>query len=256
MQSKGKSTFRQRQRAKKKSEDGLIRLNRYIAKAGICSRREADKFIEAGVVKVNGKVVTQMGYKLQLSDEVKFNDTKIKSETLRYLLLNKPKNYSGRMDDISKKRTVRELINGACKETITPIGRLGKNATGLLLFTNDTELAKKLSNPQKRIKEIYHLLLDKKLKSADLKKLQDGVSIHRKQAAIDSVSYISGKDKNEVGLELSMGGIKMANIIFEQIGYKAQRIDRVFFAGLSKKDLPRKQHRFLSNEEINLLKRL
>ena len=165
MQSKGRSTFRKRQRAKKKSEDGLIRLNKYIAKAGICSRREADKFIEAGVVKVNGKVVTQMGYKLQSSDEVKFNDTKIKSETLRYLLLNKPKNYSGRMDDISKKRTVRELINGACKEIITPIGRLGKNATGLLLFTNDTELAKKLSNPQKRIKEIYHLFLDKKLKS-------------------------------------------------------------------------------------------
>ncbi len=256
MPKRGKSTFRKRQNEKKKSEDGLMRLNRYIAKAGICSRREADKFIEAGVVKVNGKVITQMGYKLQPADEVKFNDARIKSEPTRYLLLNKPKNYSGRMDDSTKKRTVRELIVGACKEIIMPIGRLGKNSTGLLLFTNDDQLTKKLSNPQKRIKEIYHLELDKKLKSIDLKKLQDGVSIHGKKAPIDSASYISGKDKNEIGLEISMGGIKMVNLIFEQIGYKVQRIDRVFYAGLSKKDLPRKRHRFLSNEEINLLKRI
>jgi len=256
MGSKGKSTFRKRQRAKKKQEDGLMRLNRYIARAGICSRREADKFIEAGVVKVNGKVITQMGYKLQPTDEVKFNDARLKSETSRYLLLNKPKNYSGRMDDVTKKRTVRELIVGACKEVITPIGRLGKNSTGLLLFTNDSDLAKKLSNPQKRIKEIYHLELDKNLKSIDLKKIQDGLIIGGKKTAVDLVSYINGKDKNEVGLEISMGGIKIVNLIFEQIGYKVQRIDRVFFGGLSKKDLPRKRYRFLTNEEVNLLKRI
>tara|TARA_B100000749_G_scaffold246484_1_gene209405 strand:+ start:103 stop:873 length:771 start_codon:yes stop_codon:yes gene_type:complete len=256
MQRREKSTFRKRQNEKKKSEDGLMRLNKYIARAGICSRREADKFIEAGVVKVNGKVITQMGYKLQLADEVKFNDARIKSETTRYLLLNKPKNYSGRIDDTTKKRTVQQLITGACKEIITPIGRLGKNSTGLLLFTNDIDLIKKLTNPQKRIKEIYHLILDENLKSIDLKKLQDGITIGGKRAAIDMVSYISGKDKNEIGLEISMGGIKMVNLIFEQIGYKVQRIDRVFFAGLSKKDLPRKRYRFLSAEEVGLLKRL
>jgi len=256
MERKEKSTFRKRQRAKKKQEDGLMRLNRYIAKAGICSRREADKFIEAGVVKVNGKVITQMGYKLQPTDEVKFNDARIKSETTRYLLLNKPKNYSGRMEDITKRRTVRELIAGACKEIITPIGRLGKNSTGLLLFTNDSDLVKKLLNPQKKIKEIYHLELDKNLKSIDLKKIQDGLIIGGEKTAVDSLSYINGKDKNEVGLEISVGGIKMVNLIFEKIGYKVFRIDRVFFGGLTKKDLPRKKYRFLTNQEVNLLKRL
>mgnify|MGYP000336057547 CR=1 FL=1 len=209
-----------------------------------------------GIAKVNGKVITQMGYKLSTVDEVKFNDAKIKSETTRYLLLNKPKNYSGRMDDSTKKRTVRELIAGACKEIIMPIGRLGKNSTGLLLFTNDDQLAKKLSNPQKRIKEIYHLGLDKNLKSIDLKKVQDGLIIGGKKTAVDLVSYINGKDKNEVGLEISMGGIKMVNLIFEKIGYKVSRIDRVFFGGLSKKDLPRKRSRFLTEQGVNLLKRL
>ena len=255
MAAKSKSTFRKRQRAKK-LDDGLIRLNRYISKAGICSRREADKFIEAGVVKVNGKVITQMGYKLNISDEVKFNDVTVKSEKPRYLLLNKPKNYSGRMDLRPNKRSIRELIHGACKEVILPIGRLGKNDTGLLLFTNDTELAKKLTNPQRRIKEIYQFSLDKKLKSDDFKKIQDGISIHGKKISFDSVSYINGKEKNEIGIEISLGGIKTINIVFEKIGYKLLRVDRVFFAGLSKKDIPRKKHRFLSTSEINILKRL
>ncbi len=255
MAAKSKSTFRKRQRAKK-LDDGLIRLNRYISKAGICSRREADKFIEAGVVKVNGKVITQMGYKLNISDEVKFNDVTVKSEKPRYLLLNKPKNYSGRMDLRPNKRSIRELIHGACKEVILPIGRLGKNDTGLLLFTNDTESAKKLTNPQRRIKEIYQLSLDKKLKSDDFKKIQDGVSIYGKQLIVNSVSYINGKEKNEIGIEISLGGIKTIKFVFEKMGYRLSRIDRVYFAGLSKKDLPRKKYRFLSTSEINILKRL
>jgi len=256
MQRRGKSTFRKRQNAKKQSADGLTRLNKYIANAGICSRREADIFIEAGVVKVNGKVITQMGFKISATDVVKFNDSKIKTETLRYLLLNKPKNYSGRMETAPNKKDVFGLIKGACKESVLPTSRLGKNATGLLLFTNDNELAKKLTNPKKRIKEIYHLFLDKNLKSADLKMIQDGVIISGKKVVPNSISYIENKEKNEIGLELSFGGIKMANQIFETLGYKVSSLDRVFFAGLSKKELPRKKYRFLSEDEVNLLKRL
>ena len=256
MGQRGKSTFRKRQNAKKSSSDGLMRLNKYIAHAGICSRREADTFIEAGVVKVNGKVITEMGYKVNTTDEVRFNNSRIKSQTPRYLLLNKPKNYSGRMENSPNKKDVFGLIKGACKESILPTCRLGKNSTGLLLFTNDNLIAKKLSNPKKRVKEIYHLQLDKKLSAPDLKKIQNGLVIDGKKVMPDKISYIENKDKNEIGIEVSIGGIKGVNQIFEQLGYNVSWIDRVFFAGLTKKDLPRKKYRFLSIDEINLLKRI
>jgi len=256
MGQRGKSTFRKRQNAKKSSSDGLMRLNKYIAHAGICSRREADTFIEAGVVKVNGKVITEMGYKVNTTDEVRFNNSRIKSQTPRYLLLNKPKNYSGRMENSPNKKDVFRLIKGACKESVLPTCRLGKNSTGLLLFTNDNLIAKKLSNPKKRVKEIYHLQLDKKLSAPDLKKIQNGLVIDGKKVMPDKISYIENKDKNEIGIEVSIGGIKGVNQTFEQLGYNVSWIDRVFFAGLTKKDLPRKKYRFLSTDEINLLKRI
>ncbi|MEE2930928.1 MAG: S4 domain-containing protein [Bacteroidota bacterium] len=256
MGQRGKSTFRKRQNAKKSSSDGLMRLNKYIAHAGICSRREADTFIEAGVVKVNGKVITEMGYKVNTTDEVRFNNSRIKSQTPRYLLLNKPKNYSGRMENSPNKKDVFGLIKGACKESVLPTCRLGKNSTGLLLFTNDNLIAKKLSNPKKRVKEIYHLQLDKKLSAPDLKKIQNGLVIDGKKVMPDKISYIENKDKNEIGIEVSIGGIKGVNQTFEQLGYNVSWIDRVFFAGLTKKDLPRKKYRFLSTDEINLLKRI
>ena len=256
MGQRGKSTFRKRQNAKKSSSDGLMRLNKYIAHAGICSRREADTFIEAGVVKVNGKVITEMGYKVNTTDEVRFNNSRIKSQTPRYLLLNKPKNYSGRMENSPNKKDVFRLIKGACKESVLPTCRLGKNSTGLLLFTNDNLIAKKLSNPKKRVKEIYHLQLDKKLSAPDLKKIQNGLVIDGKKVMPDKISYIENKDKNEIGIEVSIGGIKGVNQTFEQLGYNVSWIDRVFFAGLTKKDLPRKKYRFLNIDEINLLKRI
>ena len=219
-----------------------MRLNKYIAHAGICSRREADTFIEAGVVKVNGKVITEMGYKVSTTDEVRFNNSRIKSQTPRYLLLNKPKNYSGRMENSPKKKDVFGLITGACKESVLPTCILGKNATGLLLFTNDNLIAKKLSNPKKRVKEIYHLQLDKKLSAPDLKKIQNGLVIDGKKVMPDKISYIENKDKNEIGIEVSIGGIQGVNQTFEQLGYNVSWIDRVFFAGLTKKDLARKKY--------------
>lgn len=256
MGQRGKSSFRKRQNAQKSSSDGLMRLNKYIAHAGICSRREADTFIEAGVVKVNGKVITEMGYKISASDEVRFNNSRLKSQTLRYLLLNKPKNYSGRMENSPKKKDVFGLIKGACKESVFPTCRLGKNSTGLLLFTNDNLIAKKLSNPKKRVKEIYHLQLDKKLSAQDLKKIKKGLVIDGKKIMLDKISYIENKDKNEIGIEISIGGIKRVAHIFKQLEYNISWIDRVFFAGLTKKDLPRKKYRFLNRDEINVLKRI
>ena len=256
MRKRKQFTFRKSKKAKQSSLDGLMRLNKYIAHSGICSRREADTFIQAGVVKVNGKVITEMGYKVDASDEVRFNGSRPKRQTSRYILLNKPKNYSGRIEKSPNKKDVFDLIKGACKESVFPTCRSGKNVTGLLLFTNDNMIAKKLSNPKKRIKEIYHLQLDKKLRETDLKKIQNGLFIDAKKVVLDNVSYIENKNKNEIGIEVSTGGIKRINQIFEQLGYNVSWIDRVFLAGLTKKDLPRKKYRFLNTDEINLLKRI
>ena len=256
MQRGEKSTFRKRQNSKKRLDDGLMRLNKYIAHAGICSRREADTYIKVGVVKVNGKVITEMGFKVSATDEVRFNDRRLKSEKAVYLLLNKPKNYSGRVANLPRKKDVFQLIQGACKEKIYPVNRMRKNNTGLLLFTNDTELTKKLNNPTKQIKEIYHIALNKKLIAADLKKLQNGLVIGKKKILLDEISYIENKDKNEIGIEILQGGIKQITQLFEQLGYTVSWADRVFFAGLNKKELPRKKYRFLNEQEINLLKRV
>lgn len=238
------------------TENKKIRLNKFLANAGICSRREADKYIEAGVVTVNGIGIVKMGYKVSPSDIIKFNDQKINCDSLRYVLLNKPKNYSGRGDNSKKTPSVLTLINSACKERIFPIERLNKAETGLLLFTNDNDLAKKLTNKKKKIKSIYQITLKQKLTQSDLEKIRAGIFIHNKKCAVDSISYIQKKDKNEVGVESHQVGLKYIKEIFETLNYRITSIDRVFFGGLTKKNLPRKHYRHLNQKEIAILQRL
>ena len=251
-----KSSFRTRQNAKKSTRDGKTRLNKFISNAGICSRREADKFIEAGVVTVNGIGITEMGFRISQTDEVKFNGQRLKSDTPRYVLLNKPKNYSGRIDSATSTISVMQLIKPACKERIYPVDKLNKSETGLLIFTNDTDLAKKLGNRNQVIKSIYQINLDKNLSQTDLEKIRGGLFINSKNHAFDSISYIQNKEKNEIGIEHSRGGIKYVKEIFEKLNYRITKLDRVFLGGLTKKNLPRKQYRHLSQDEINILKRL
>jgi len=251
-----KHSFRIRKNAKKQASENTIRLNKFIANAGICSRREADKFIEAGVVTVNGIGVTEMGCKVSPTDIVKFNGQKLNSDTPRYILLNKPKNYSGRVDSSSRTTSVMQLIQKACKERIYPIDKLNKMETGLLLFTNDTDLAKKITSSRQKIKAIYQLTLDKSLSQPHLENIREGIFVNGRKVLLDSIAYLNGKDKNELGVENGIGGIKLVKQLFEKIGYKIIKLDRVFLGGLTKKDLPRKHYRHLSNEEVNILKRL
>jgi len=253
---KTKSSFRTRQNEKKSIDDGKIRLNKFIASGGICSRREADKFIEAGVVTVNGVGITKMGYRVSPTDEVKFNGQRLKSETPRYVLLNKPKNYSGRIDSGSSTISVMQLVKQACKERIYPVDKLNKSETGLLLFTNDTDLAKKLGGFKKNIKEIYQITLDKNLSQTHLENIREGIFMNGRTIKLDSISYINGKDKNEIGIENSNGGTKLVKQLFEKLEYQTVKLDRVFLGGLTKKDLPRKHFRHLTQDEINILRRL
>lgn len=254
--SSNKISFRKKQNNLRKKEDGKIRLNKFIANSGICSRREADQFIEAGVITVNGIGITEMGYRISPTDEVKFNNQKIKTDTLRYFLLNKPKNYSGRIESGTQTSSVMSLISSACKERIYPIDKLNKSETGLLLFTNDTELAKKISDKRQKIKAIYQITLDKNLSQIDLEKIREGIFINSKLNTFDSISYIQNKDKNQLGIEHNKGGIKYVKMIFETLNYQIIKLDRVFIGGLTKKNLPRKYFRELTKEEINILKRL
>jgi 23S rRNA pseudouridine2605 synthase len=239
-----------------KTEEGdLIRLNRYIANSGICSRREADKLIEAGAVKVNGKVVTVLGTKVSRSDKVTYGDQSLSREKLRYLLLNKPKGFITTTDDPQDRKTVMNLIAHACKERIYPVGRLDRNTTGLLLFTNDGEMAKKLSHPRYGIKKIYHVGLDHYVTLQDMRKILAGIELDDGMVKADEIEYVGdGKDKKEIGLELHTGQNRVVRRIFEQLGYKVVKLDRVYYAGLTKKNLPRGEWRFLEEKEINMLK--
>ena len=251
-----KLAFKKKQNVRKKIDDGKIRLNKFISNAGICSRREADKFIEAGVVTVNGVGITEMGYKVSGTDVIRFNNQRLKSETLRYVLLNKPKNYSGRINSGTQTTSVMSLISSAAKEQIYPIDRLTKIETGLLIFTNDTSLAKKLGSRNQKIKSIYQITLDKNLTQSDLEKIREGVFMNGKVNTLDSISYMKNKQKNELGVEHTRGGIRYIKEIFEKLNYNITKLDRVFFGGLTKKNLPRKNYRHLSQDEINILKRL
>lgn len=232
-----------------------IRLNKFIANTGICSRREADKYIEAGVITVNNIPIKKLGSKINSTDIVKFNGEKITSDISRYILLNKPKNYSLK-DGTPKHRSVSALIKNACKEVVFPINKLNNLETGLLLFTNDRELIKKLNNPVKKIKTIYHITLNKVLNEVDLNRLLKGVILNGKKRSLDLISYVTNKKKNEIGVENSRGDIRLIKQLFEKSGYRIIKLDRVFFAGLTKKDLPKKHYRHLSEKEITILKRI
>jgi len=233
-----------------------IRLNKFISNSGICSRREADKFIKAGVVSVNGFGVTEMGYKVGPHDIVKFNNQKICSENLRYVVLNKPKNCSTRVNAKMQKNSVISLVLSSYKEKIYPIDNLNTTETGLLLFTNDDALAKKIRNRNQKIQSVYQVTLDKKLSQIDLEKIRNGISFNGKKYTFDSISYIKQKEKNEIGIEHSKGGIKYIKDIFKKLNYCIQKLDRVAIGGVTKKNLPRKHYRNLSKQEINILKRL
>ena len=243
-------------RKKRSPEDGLMRLNQYLAHAGICSRREADQLIEAGVVSINGKAMTQMGYRVHKDDIVKFNGRTLKTDKKKYLLLNKPRNYSCRIDDFGKKDSVFNLVKGACKEKILPLNKLNKKHSGLLILTNDEKISAKLSNPKHKAKKIYHISLSKPLKSFDFKKLKDGLIIDGEKINLDSISYVKNKEKTEIGIETKSNKRNIISKIFESLSYNVVRLDLVFYAGLTKKDITRKKYRFLSEEEINLLKRI
>lgn len=254
---KGKRRSSSSSSSSKRSEnnDGSIRLNKYIANAGICSRREADELISTGVVQVNGKTITEMGYKVKPTDVIKYGGQTLKKERLVYLLLNKPKDYITTVDDPEKRRTVLELVQGACKERIYPVGRLDRATTGLLLFTNDGELTKKLTHPRYGVRKIYHVELDKPLKPADLDKISVGIELEDGPIQVDEITYVgNGSNKKEVGVELHSGRNRVVRRIFETLGYNVRKLDRVMFGPLTKKDMPRGRWRFLTDAEVGMLK--
>ena len=234
----------------------LVRLNKYLANSGICSRREADTFIAAGNVTVNGKVITEMGYKVSYDDSVRFDGRLISPEKKEYILLNKPKNFITTTRDEKGRRTVMELISNASKSRLVPVGRLDRNTTGLLLFTNDGDLAKKLTHPKHEVRKIYHVELDKSLSTADFKMIQTGLELDDGPISVDELSFIANKPKKEVGLEIHSGRNRIVRRIFEHLGYQVIRLDRVVFAGLTKKDLPRGHWRPLKENELINLKNL
>ena len=235
-------------------EQGLVRLNKYIANSGICSRREADKYIKAGLVKVNGNVVTELGIKVTMDDDVRYNDERIRNEKKVYILLNKPKDYITSLSDEQNRKTVIDLIGNACKERIYPVGRLDRNTTGLLLLTNDGELTKKLTHPKYEKKKIYMAVLNKNLKSSDMKQIHDGIELEDGFIKPDAISYANSENKKEIGVEIHSGRNRIVRRIFEYFDYKVEKLDRVYFAGLTKKQLPRGKWRFLTEKEINMLK--
>lgn len=241
--------------APKENPDGLIRLNKYLSNAGIASRREADTLIQSGVVKVNGVVVDQLGYKIKPGDKVTYGDSAVRSERKVYLLLNKPKDYITTLDDPQERKTVMELIKGACKERVYPVGRLDRNTTGLLLFTNDGELTTKLTHPKFGIKKVYHVSLNKGLKPADFTAIVEGVELEDGFVKADDVAFV-GEGKKEIGIEIHSGRNRIVRRLFEHLGYDVLKLDRVVFAGLTKKDLQRGKHRFLTAKEISFLKML
>ncbi len=229
-------------------------MNKYVAASGICSRREADQLITAGLISVNGKTVTELGTKVKPDDDVKYNGQRLRNERKIYLLLNKPKDFVTTTDDPKERRTVMLLIKNACRERIYPVGRLDRNTTGVLLFTNDGEMAKKLTHPSHNKKKIYHVFLDKNISASDLKKLTDGITLEDGFIQPDAISYVSSEHKREVGLEIHSGKNRIVRRMFESLGYRVSKLDRVYFAGLTKKNVARGKWRFLTDKEVRMLK--
>ena len=245
--------FRSRTPQERHDPDGYVRLNRYLSNAGVASRRDADDLIKAGVVSVNGKIVTEMGTKVGPNDKVHYGGQRLSRESKRYVLLNKPKDFITTTDDPHDRRTVMALVEQACTERIYPVGRLDRHTTGLLLLTNDGDLAKKLTHPSFGAEKIYHVTLDKSVTKADLDKLTEGVHLDDGPAQADEARYVEGASKKEVGMKLHMGRNRIVRRMFEALGYEVVKLDRVAFAGLTKKELPRGNWRHLTEKEVLFL---
>lgn len=231
-----------------------VRLNKYLANAGICSRREADEFIQAGVVSVNGQVVTELGTKVLRTDDIRFHDQKVSMEKKVYVLLNKPKDCVTTSDDPQQRKIVMDLVKNACPERIYPVGRLDRNTTGVLLLTNDGDLASKLTHPKFLKKKIYHVFLDKKVTAHDMQQIATGITLEDGEVHADAIEYASATDKSQVGIEIHSGKNRIVRRIFESLGYRVVKLDRVLFAGLTKKNLRRGDWRFLTEKEVDMLR--
>lgn len=231
-----------------------VRLNKYLANAGICSRREADEFIQAGVVSVNGQVVTELGTKVLRTDDIRFHDQKVSMEKKVYVLLNKSKDCVTTSDDPQQRKTVMDLVKNACPERIYPVGRLDRNTTGVLLLTNDGDLASKLTHPKFLKKKIYHVFLDKKVTAHDMQQIATGITLEDGEVHADAIEYASATDKSQVGIEIHSGKNRIVRRIFESLGYRVVKLDRVLFAGLTKKNLRRGDWRFLTEKEVDMLR--
>jgi 23S rRNA pseudouridine2605 synthase len=233
----------------------LLRLNRFIANSGVCSRRDADEHIKNGLISVNGKIVTDMGIKVSYDDDVRFKNKRLSAEKKVYILMNKPKDYVTTVEDPHAEHTVLELIGDECPERVYPVGRLDKATTGVLLLTNDGDLAGKLTHPKYKRRKIYHVFLDKPVTKNDLFKLAEGIEIDGVTVVADAVSYAEPDDKTQIGIELHSGQNRVIRRMFETLGYKVKKLDRVYFAGLTKKNVQRGKWRFLNDKEISMLKR-
>jgi len=251
-----KSSAKPTQNVSKPIKSDDIRLNKYIANSGVCSRRDADIYIQSGNVKVNGEVIIEMGHKVKLGDVVNFDGKTLIPEKKEYILLNKPKNFTTSNEDEMDYRNVQELVKGATKSSIQPIGRMDKNTTGLLVFTNDTDMIRKFSLPNQKSPKIYQVSLDKNLRFEDLEKISGGVTLDGHRLFVDEISYIEDQPKTEIGLKLRTPNVKVVRAIFESFKYNVIKIDRVAFAGLTKKNLPRGNWRFLTEQEIINMKNI
>ncbi|CAM4134629.1 MULTISPECIES: pseudouridine synthase [Zobellia] len=240
----------EQQQPKKPSDPNLIRLNKYVANSGVCSRREADIYISAGSVTVNGKPVIEMGYKVKLTDQVKFDGRLLNPIKKEYVLLNKPKDFTTAARNEHGRRTALGLISKATKTELLPVGKLSKDTTGLLLFTNDGDLTKRLNSPKNGLRKIFHIELSKPLRSADLKKIQEGILVDENVIKVQDVSFVDKAPKNQVGMEIFSTRTNIVQRIFETLGYEIVKLDRVVYAGLTKKDLPRGHWRYLTEQEV------
>lgn len=251
---KKKKPFKQIKYKENADPNAPIRLNKYLANAGVCSRREADEFIQAGVVRVNGKVVTELGTKITRADEVMFHNQPVRLESKVYVLLNKPKGFVTTTDDPENRKTVMELVKSACTERIYPVGRLDRATTGVLLLTNDGDLASKLTHPKYEKRKIYQVWLDKPVAMEHMQAIADGIELEDGEIHADAISYVTEEDLTQVGIEIHSGKNRVVRRMFEKLGYRVLKLDRVYFAGLTKKKLSRGKWRYLSEQEVNMLR--
>ncbi len=247
---KGKPKAKKGQEAKTPSDPNVIRLNRYVANSGVCSRREADIFISAGSVTVNGKPISEMGYKVRLTDDVRFDGRRLNPIKKEYVLLNKPKDFVTTGKDDRGRRTAMGLVAGASKSELPPVDKLDKSTTGLLLFTNDGELGKRLARPKNGLRKIYHVTLTKELRSADLKRIQEGVTVDENTVKVKEISFVENAPKNQIGIEIYSSRNNIVKRVFEELDYTIAKLDRVVYGTLTKKDLPRGHWRYLTEQEV------